>query len=50
MTDTSTVPGKRDGDRPARPPLVDEHVAGQLLEKARAEGAELLGPTACCRR
>jgi len=27
MTDTSMVPSKRDGDRPARPLLVDEELA-----------------------
>jgi transposase-like protein len=44
MTDTSMVPRKRDGDRPARRPLVDEELADQLLGKAQAEGVELLGP------
>jgi putative transposase len=44
MTDTSMVPRKRDGDPPARPSLVDQELADQLLGKARAEGVELLGP------
>jgi putative transposase len=44
MTDTSMVPRKRDGDRPASHPLVDEDLADQLLGKAQAEGVELLGP------
>jgi len=37
MTDTSMVPSKRDGDRPASPPLIDEQLADQLLGKAQAE-------------
>jgi hypothetical protein len=44
MTDTSMVARKRDGDRPASPPLIDEQLADQLLGKAQAEGVELLGP------
>jgi putative transposase len=44
MSDTSMVPRKRDGDRPARRPLIDEELAGQLLGKAQERGAELLGP------
>jgi putative transposase len=44
MTDTSMVPRKRDGDPPARRPLVDEELADQLLGKAQAQGVELLGP------
>jgi putative transposase len=43
MQDTSTVPGKPDGDRPARR-LVDDELADELLGKAQAEGVELLGP------
>jgi hypothetical protein len=31
MTDTSMVPRKRDGDRPASPPLIDAELADQLL-------------------
>jgi hypothetical protein len=42
MTETSMVPRKRDGDRPASPPLVDEELADQLLGKAQAEGVELV--------
>ena len=38
------VPRKRNGDRPASPPLIDEQLADQLLGKAQAEGVELLGP------
>src|SRR5215813_14055303 len=44
MTDTSMVARKRDGDPPARPALVDEQLADQLLGKAAVEGVELLGP------
>ena len=44
MSDTSTVPRKPDGGKPARRPLVDDELADQLLGKAQAEGAELLGP------
>jgi transposase-like protein len=43
MTDTEVVAGKgrrRDGD----PPLVDEALADELLGRAQAQGAELLGP------
>jgi hypothetical protein len=36
-------PGKRDDDRPASRPLVDEELADQLLGKAQAEGVELPG-------
>jgi transposase-like protein len=35
---------KPESGKPARRPLVDEDLADQLLGKARAEGAELLGP------
>ena len=44
MTDTSMVARKRDGDPPARRPLIDEELADQLLGKAQEQGAELLGP------
>ena len=44
MQDTAKVPGKPDGDGPARRPLVDEQLADQLLGRAQAEGAALLGP------
>jgi putative transposase len=44
MTDTSMVARKRDGGPPPSSPLVDEELADQLLGKAQAEGAELLGP------
>jgi hypothetical protein len=44
MSDTSTVPRKPDGGRPAPSPLVDDELADQLLGKAQAEGVELLGP------
>ena len=43
MTDTELVsrkPGRSDGD----PPLVDEQLADELLSRAQAQGAELLGP------
>jgi transposase-like protein len=44
MTGTSMVARRRDGDPPRSVPLVDEDLADQLLGKAQAEGAELLGP------
>jgi putative transposase len=44
MTDTAKVPRKSEGGKPARRPLVDDELADQLLGKALAEGAELLGP------
>jgi putative transposase len=44
MTDTATVPRKSEGSEPARPALIDEQLADQLLGKAQAEGVELLGP------
>ena len=44
MDDTARVPRKPDGDRPGRRPLIDEQLADQLLGRAQAEGAELLGP------
>jgi len=44
MTDTAKVPRKRDGGEPGQRPLIDEELADHLLDKARAEGAELLGP------
>jgi putative transposase len=44
MTDTSKVSRKRDDDGPGRRPLIDEELADQLLGRAQAEGAELLGP------
>jgi putative transposase len=44
MTDTAMV-ARNSGDRePARPALIDEQLADQLLGKAQAEGVELLGP------
>jgi putative transposase len=44
MTDTANVPRKRNGGVPGQRPLIDEELADQLLDKARAEGTELLGP------
>ena len=44
MTDTATVRRNRDEREPARPALIDEQLADQLLGKAQAEGVELLGP------
>jgi transposase-like protein len=44
MDDTAKVPRNPDGRLPARKPLVDDELADQLLGKAQAEGAELLGP------
>src|SRR5712692_1948715 len=44
MTDTAMV-ARNSGNRdPARPALIDEQLADQLLGKAQAEGVELLGP------
>jgi len=44
MTDTAMVPRMSEGREPARPALIDEQLADQLLGKAQAEGVELLGP------
>jgi transposase-like protein len=44
MTETAIVPGNPDCREPARPALIDEELADQLLGKAQAEGVELLGP------
>ena len=44
MTGTANMPRKRDDGEPGRRPLVDEELADRLLDKARAEGAELLSP------
>jgi transposase-like protein len=44
MDDTAKVPRKPEGGKPPRRPLVDDELADQLLGKAQAEGAELLGP------
>ena len=44
MTDTAKVPSKSEGGKRGRQPLVDDELADQLLGKAQAEGAELLGP------
>jgi transposase-like protein len=38
------VPRKSEGREPARPALIDEQLADQLLGRAQAEGVELLGP------
>lgn len=43
MTDTAIVPRNPEGREPARPALIDEELADQLLGKAQAEGVELLG-------
>jgi transposase-like protein len=43
MTDTEVVP--RRSDRPeGDPPMIDEQLADELLARAQAQGAELLGP------
>jgi hypothetical protein len=43
MSDTEVV--HRGPDRPdGGPPLVDEQLADELLARAQAQGAELLGP------
>jgi putative transposase len=44
MTDTAMVPRNPEGRGPARPALIDDELADQLLGKAQAEGVELLGP------
>jgi len=44
MTDTAMVPRKPEGREPARPALIDEQLADELLGKAQAQGVELLGP------
>ena len=44
MTDTAMVPRRPEGRDPARPALIDEQLADELLGKAQAEGVELLGP------
>jgi putative transposase len=43
MSDTAEMGRKREGP-PGRRPLVDDELADQLLERAEAEGAGLLGP------
>jgi hypothetical protein len=50
MTDTSMVPRKRDGDPPARRPLIDEEFADQLLARLRSKGPSCWAPMACCCR
>ena len=44
MQDTARVPRASGGQPPARRPLVDDELADQLLGRAQAEGADLLGP------
>jgi putative transposase len=44
MLETAKMPAQSSGDRLPRRPLIDEELAGQLLGRAQAEGAELLGP------
>jgi len=44
MQDTAKMTRKRESGKPAPRPLIDEELADQLLGKAHAEGAELLGP------
>src|SRR5690349_22626456 len=44
MSETAKMGRKHDDGKSARRPLVDEELADQLLERAQAEGAELLGP------
>ena len=43
MSDTAKMGRKREGP-PGRRPLVDDELADQLLDRAQAEGAGLLGP------
>jgi transposase-like protein len=44
MQDTAMVPRNSGEQKPAPPPVVDPELADQLLDKAQAEGVELLGP------
>src|SRR5690349_275431 len=44
MQETAKMPAQSSGDRLPRRPLIDEELADQLLGRAQAEGAELLGP------
>jgi transposase-like protein len=44
MTDTEIVARKSGRQPSAKPALVDQELADQLLARAQAEGAELLGP------
>ena len=44
MSETAKMGRKPEDARPARQPLIDEELADQLLDRAQAEGAELLGP------
>jgi putative transposase len=44
MQETAKMPAPSSGGRPPRRPLIDEELADQLLGRAQAEGAELLGP------
>jgi len=44
MSDAAKMGRKHDDRKPVRRPLVDEELADQLLGRAQAEGAELLGP------
>jgi transposase-like protein len=44
MHDTAKVRASSSGDQPPPRPLVDDELADQLLGKAQAEGAGLLGP------
>ena len=44
MSGTAKMGRKSDDGKPGRRPLVDEELADQLLGRAQAEGAELLGP------
>jgi putative transposase len=44
MTDAASVSGDQGDREPVRPALIYEQLAAQVLGKAQAEGAELLGP------
>jgi len=44
MSDTAEMGRKREDPPGRRRPLVDDELADQLLDRAQAEGAELLGP------
>jgi putative transposase len=44
MSDTAKMGRRQDEGPPGRRPLVDDELADQLLGRAQAEGAELLGP------
>ena len=50
MADTAKMPRKRDGDRPARRPLVDEELAGPCWTGPRPSARSCSAPMGCCPR